>query len=68
MALPIGENELGAIYKCDSSAFFYMLDCAYYNNIMIKNKGSHHICTFKEFKLLYPNHIYSNYYSTKKRF
>jgi hypothetical protein len=62
MKIPIGENEIGAIYECGkTSAFFYTLNSAFYNNCMINN--SYKICKFTEFKKIYPNQIMTNYYS-----
>ena len=61
MRIPLGETEIGAIYECPTSTFFYTLDCAYYNNCMIHTKPSAIICTYSKFKKLYPFYISSNH-------
>jgi len=66
MKIPIGENEIGAIYECGkNSAFFYTLNSAYYNNCMIINKPNAIICTYVEFKKMYPFHIHNNHRCVK---
>ncbi len=66
MKIPIGENEMDAIYECGkSAAFFYTLDSAYYNNCMLTNNPKAIICTYAEFKRKYPIHVHSNFRYTK---
>ena len=66
MKIPIGENEMGAIYECGkTAAFFFPLDSAYYNNCMIHSKPNAIICTYAEFKNIYPILIHSNYRRVK---
>jgi hypothetical protein len=66
MRIPIGENEIGAIYEYGKTlAGFYSLYSAYYNNCMIKDKPNAIICTYSEFKKIYPIPMHNNYRCVK---
>lgn len=64
-ALPISENEIGVVYKLINSAFFYPLDCAYYKNVLYKEKTFNRM-SFEKFKRIYPIQIHSNFYTKSK--
>lgn len=64
--IPISNQEQGIIYAIDVfSVYFYPLESTYYKNVLAKNKNFA-ICSFEEFKELYPFQIYNNYFAKTK--
>jgi hypothetical protein len=62
MRIPISENGLGCVSPSGKhGAFFYSIDSSYYVNYLY-TKGFR-ICTYVEFKELYPYISKWNYYN-----
>ena len=70
---PISETELGAWWVSNYNydhlgnkfAYFYPLNCAYYDNVMKNSGEEYEISTFADFKKVYSIQIGNNMYRTE---